>query len=219
LSTAAIILARGGSKGIPRKNLQTVGGLSLLEWAIAACHAAEEVDAVFVSTEDAEIAAVAAKHGATVIDRPDALATDEATSADALAHSVAMLDAEYDTFVNVQCTTFPSIAADIDATVRALRDTDADSSLTVKREIDFLWRVGLDGYGFPVTQYDRKARQEATSEYAVTGAAYAIRRDIFEKTGQLPAGRVALVETSGECVDIDTPHDLAIARAIYDQRK
>ncbi|HWH96886.1 MAG TPA: NTP transferase domain-containing protein, partial [Pseudolysinimonas sp.] len=84
----AVIPARGGSKGVPGKNLRRVGGMPLIGRAVAAARAASRVDRVVVSTDDDEIAAVAREWGAEVVDRPAALAGDTASSESALMHTL-----------------------------------------------------------------------------------------------------------------------------------
>ena len=91
--TVAVIPARGGSKGVPRKNLRRVGGVPLVARAIAAARASATVDLVVVSTDDDEIAATAKEWGAEVIQRPAALADDTASSESALLHALDALEA------------------------------------------------------------------------------------------------------------------------------
>lgn len=212
MGVAAVILARGGSKGIPRKNLQPINGKPLVAWAVEACLRAEEVDSVFVSTEDAEIAEAARLAGASIVDRPTELALDTTTSSDALRHAALEIGEVYDILVNVECTTFPQSHQDIDATIHAIREKDADSAVTVKNHVVFLWRERPDGFAFPVNQYEQSRRQDAAPEYSLTGAAYAVRRESFLRTGQLVNGRIALVKTHGWKVDINTTEDLEYAR-------
>jgi CMP-N-acetylneuraminic acid synthetase len=87
----AVIPARGGSKGVPGKNLRRVGGRSLVERAVDSCCAARHVEAVYVSTNDAEVIRLAAGAGASVIIRPPALAGDTASSESALLHALDQL--------------------------------------------------------------------------------------------------------------------------------
>ena len=98
-----VIPARGGSKGIPRKNIRPFAGKPLIAWSIEAALAARGLDRVAVSTEDAEIAEVAARFGAEVLWRPAELATDEATTIAVLTHIAATVP-EAETFVVLQPT-------------------------------------------------------------------------------------------------------------------
>src|SRR5919112_939049 len=114
--TVAVIPARGGSKGVPGKNLRRVGGRSLIVRAVHACQAADAVDAVYVSTDDYEIASAATQAGANVIIRPDDIAGDTATSESAILHALQQLGAagvEPEVLVLVQCTSPFILPADL----------------------------------------------------------------------------------------------------------
>ena len=104
MKTIAIIPARGGSKGIPRKNLYPFNGKPLIYWNIEAALQAELVDQIVVSTDDAEIAEASRAAGATVIMRPDGISTDIASSEDALVRVLESLDAQPELTVFLQCT-------------------------------------------------------------------------------------------------------------------
>lgn len=218
MHAVAIILARGGSKGIPRKNLRHVYGRTLLDWAIQAATDATTIRTVYVSTEDAEIAAEARRHGATVIDRPMELATDAATSAEALLHAIDHIEPEADVIVDVPPTCPTQTGMDIDQVVVALDTMNADSAISVWREQVCLWRRGPDGYGVPLNQFEQKCRQESPPEYVLSGAAVAARRDIFLRTRQLICGRIALVNLDELQVDINDPVDLKFAEIVLHER-
>ncbi len=133
----AIIPARGGSKRLPRKNLYPFFGRPLMQWAVEACRAAELVDDVFVSTEDAEIAALAKKLGVGVIDRPKALAEDDVWTQEVLKHAVAELEKRghtYDVIVRVQANSPQVEGAKIDEAVAKLRTADRWEIFSVDEE-------------------------------------------------------------------------------------
>src|SRR5437016_13441467 len=92
VTVVAIIPARGGSRGIPSKNLRTVGGVALVARAVACARAATTIDRVVVTTDDATIRQAALHAGATVVDRPSDLAGDEASSESALLHALDELE-------------------------------------------------------------------------------------------------------------------------------
>src|SRR4051812_20547181 len=87
-----VIPARGGSKGIPRKNIKMIAGKPLIAWTIEAAKKSKLMDRFVVSTEDAEIAQIARKYGADVLDRPKSLATDTATGISVIQHAVSVFD-------------------------------------------------------------------------------------------------------------------------------
>lgn len=216
MNTAAIILARAGSKGVPGKNLRRIGDNSLLGWAIESCHRATFVNAVYVSTEDGAIAKEAETYGATVIWRPEELATDTASGADAFRHAVLHVPKEYDALVCVEATCFPTYGRNIDRTILALDLMQADSAVTVRRECVFLWRERPDGYAYPLF-HECRNRQEMPAEWRLTGEAFAVRRDIFERTGEVITGRVALVKVEENQVDIDELFDFEVAKLLYER--
>jgi CMP-N-acetylneuraminic acid synthetase len=126
MDVLGLIPARGGSKGIPRKNLAPVGGKPLLEWTVEAARAATELTRVVVSTEDDEIAAAA---GVDVLRRPDELAEDETPMLDVIRHAVAELSP--DVVVLLQPTSPLRRPEHIDAAVRLLLESDADAVVSV----------------------------------------------------------------------------------------
>ncbi|WP_344098237.1 cytidylyltransferase domain-containing protein, partial [Streptomyces stramineus] len=142
----AVIPARGGSKGVPAKNLAEVGGVPLVARAVRACRAARLVTDVVVSTDDPAIAATARGAGAVVVHRPPAIAGDTATSEAAVLHALdafeAMSGTPVGTVLLVQCTSPFLTGGDIDAVAAAVAEDGADSALTVAPFHGFVWRAG-----------------------------------------------------------------------------
>ena len=126
-----VICARGGSKGLPDKNILDLGGKPLIAWTVAAAQGATRLDRTIVSTDSPRIADAARAHGADVpFLRPPELASDTAKITDALIHAVETLGGGYDVVVLLQATSPFRTSTDIDATVAALRDTGAESAVT-----------------------------------------------------------------------------------------
>ncbi|WP_432056956.1 cytidylyltransferase domain-containing protein [Streptomyces sp. bgisy022] len=167
----AVIPARGGSKGVPAKNLAPVGGVPLVARAVRACRAARHVTDVVVSTDDPVIADVARRAGAEVVLRPAALSGDTATSEAAVLHALdAHEDAHggpVDVVLLVQCTSPFLTSGDVDAVAAAVAAGRADSAVTVAPFHGFLWRDGGDG-GDGASGGDRADGQDARG--AATGA-------------------------------------------------
>ncbi|WP_143626384.1 acylneuraminate cytidylyltransferase family protein, partial [Streptomyces viridosporus] len=140
----AVIPARGGSKGVPAKNLAPVGGVPLVARAVRACRAARYVTDVVVSTDDRAIAAVARQAGAEVVLRPAAIAGDTATSEAAVLHALeaheALHGAPVDVVLLVQCTSPFLLGEDVDGVAGAVVDRGADTAVTVAPFHGFLWR-------------------------------------------------------------------------------
>ncbi|MGW7411603.1 cytidylyltransferase domain-containing protein [Streptomyces sp. NPDC054863] len=137
----AVIPARGGSKGVPGKNLAEVGGVPLLVRAVRACLAARHVSEVVVSTDDDTIAAVALGAGAEVVVRPGELAGDSATSEAAVLHALDAQEHDPAVVLLVQCTSPFLTGEDVDGVAGAVLG-GADTAVTVAPFHGFVWREG-----------------------------------------------------------------------------
>lgn len=214
----AIIPARGGSKGIPGKNLRDVGGRSLIRRAVDACTAARLVDAVVVSTDDDGIAAEAARGGATIVHRPADIAGDTASSESALVHALAEEDgARPDVVVFVQATSPFIDPVSIDRAVHRVRGGECDSVFAAVAAHEFLWRVDTGGNAVGVNHDSsvRLRRQDRDAQWRETGAFYVMRADGLLAGGHRFFGRVGIEEVDARhAIEIDTPADLETARAI-----
>jgi len=217
---AVIIPARGGSKGVPRKNLRTVGGVSLIGRAVEAAVAARSVGSVWVSTEDGEIAATARAHGAGIIARPVELAGDETSSEAVLLHALDALEARGvhpSITVFVQCTAPFLQSDDIDGVVDRLLGENADSAFAATYFPGFLWETGPDGDARAVAHdaLERKRRQDLARRYLEAGSVYAFRTNGFRAAQARFFGRIVLYEVPRErCWEIDDESDLVIAEAL-----
>lgn len=221
MSVLAIIPARGGSKGIPRKNVRRVAGKPLVAHTIEQARHARHIDRVVVSTDDAEVAAIARQYGAEVIWRPDALSGDTATSESALLHGLDHLrEAEGytpDLVVFLQCTSPLTLAEDIDGVVQALLDEAADSALAVTPFHHFLWRRHDDGEaeGINHDKSVRLRRQDKEPQFLETGAVYVMRTPGFKAAQHRFFGKTALYAMPPErCLEIDEPEDLLVAETL-----
>lgn len=214
----AVIPARGGSKGIPDKNLQTVGGVPLLVRAIRSCQSANQINLVVVSTDSDQIATMALEAGAKVIRRPVELSTDESTSEMALLHVLDELEKESirpDSLAFVQCTTPFVEPSDIDGTVQLL--SSFDSALTVAPSHRFVWKHDEteNGIGVNHSPLHRVRRQELRPEFIETGGVYAMKTTGLIANGHRFFGKIGLhVVPIDRAIEIDDYSDLSIARAL-----
>jgi CMP-N-acetylneuraminic acid synthetase len=182
----AIIPARGGSKGIPRKNILPLAGKPLIAYNIEQARLAHSVNRVVVSTDDAEIGAIARQYGAEVVWRPAEISGDSASSESALLHVLESLQAAEgyrpDVLVFLQCTSPLTLAEDIDGTLQALLDAQADTALAVIPFHYFVWKPQPDGdaVGINHNKGYRPLRQEREPQYLETGAVYVMRVPGFE---------------------------------------
>ena len=220
----AIIPARGGSKGVPRKNIRDLAGKPLIYWTIKAALDSGVVDRLVVSTEDAEIAEVAKSCGAEVVMRPLELASDTALTEPVMHHVLEELEKEGyvpDYVSLIQCTS-PFLTGDV---ARAVYEKlvhnphKYDSCGTYyKPHYAFRWKKTDDDYfvsEYPVQ--NRPRRQDLNLEYAYcgAGACYIISTELFKKTGNRYGGndaRIGGVEVpESDALQIDSELDLLIA--------
>ena len=218
--TAAIILARGGSKGLPGKNLTKLGGVSLVGRSVLAASKAAGVDTVWVSTDDAAIAAEAQAFGAEVIERPASLSGDTASSESGWLHAVSMIELQYpglSRLVFLQCTSPFTRGTDIDACLTAMAEKNADCGLSVAQDHYFYWQRDEDGLGFGTNHAhleQRKRRQDLPDSFRETGAIYCANAAPFKAHGQRFCGTVALCLIDRPALEIDSHSDLAEAEAL-----
>ncbi|MFN8443083.1 MAG: acylneuraminate cytidylyltransferase family protein [Caldilineaceae bacterium] len=218
MNITAIIPARGGSKGILRKNLQPLAGKPLVAHTIQQASAAQTIDRVIVSTDDAEIGAVAQCYGAKVVWRPAAISDDTASSESALLHVLDTIQQSAETLpdllVFLQCTSPLTLASDIDGTVQALLTQKADTALAVTPFHYFLWQQGENGDAVGVN-HDKRVRllrQQRAPQYRETGAVYVMRIAGFLQAKHRFFGKTALYVIPAErCLEIDDPFDLQMA--------
>lgn len=228
MRTIAFIFARGGSKGIPRKNLQDLGGTPLIGHSIACARATSGVERVIVSTDDPEIAETARHFGAeTPFLRPAELATDRAPEILAWQHALKETEAlhgPFDAFLSIPTTAPLREVCDLENVLRAFAFGDADFVITVTpaRRSPYFNMVTLDGAGFARLAADGEAiatRQEAPRVFDMTTVAYAAAPDFIRAGKKLFEGRVRAVEVpAARALDLDEPLDLEIARFLFARR-
>lgn len=214
-TVVSIIPARGGSKGIERKNVVPFLGAPLLAHTVDQSLSSERVDHTYVSTDDDEIAAVGRQAGASIIDRPDELAGDYSPTEEALLHAVDELrqrGVDPDVVVLLQCTSPLRRRHDVDDAVTLVTEEGYDSALSACEDHSFFWRD--DGEGVEPVNYDpadRPMRQEMDRRYRENGSIYVVRTEILEEAGCRLGGSVG-VHTMPEQLsfEIDTPEDLEL---------
>jgi N-acylneuraminate cytidylyltransferase len=219
----AIVPARGGSKGIPRKNVRMLAGKPLIAHSILDAREARLIDKVYVSTDDLEIAEVSRKYGAEVIDRPKKFASDTASSESALIHALSeieKLDTSPDWLVFLQCTSPIRAGADIDRAIAQLQDENADSLLSVSPSHRFLWEE-VDGVAKSIN-YDyrhRQRRQDMKPQYVENGSIYIFKPWVLKDLENRLGGKVSMFlmsEAAGW--EIDSILDFEIAEFLLNKQ-
>ncbi len=176
--TVAIIPARGGSKGLQKKNIYPVAGKPLLSWTIQQALASKSIDKVFVSTDSLIISSIAREYGAEVIERPAKLAGDKSSSESAISHALEVIEVEYDmpvsTVVFLQATSPLRKPGDIDTAVEVFRREGADSLISVTKADDLtLWESREGKWESVNFDYrHRGMRQDRPTQFIENGSIY-----------------------------------------------
>lgn len=218
----AIIPARGGSKGIPRKNIKYLCGKPLIYWTIAAALKSKHITKVFVSTDDQEIANISEDYGADIIMRPEEISGDTATSESAILHALDYIELREinlpEITVFLQCTAPLILPEDIDGTIAKMKSKKADSALTVAPFHYFLWNK--QGKGINHNKHKRVLRQQNDSQFIETGSVYAFKTELFREKEHRFFGKTAVnVVAEERCFEIDEPADLKVAEVLLRNQK
>lgn len=222
-----LVLARGGSKGVPGKNLLKMGGTSLLGHAIRSAREATTLDRLVLSTEDEALAKEGRAHGIDVpFQRPAELATDTAGTFEVVRHAVDWLarneNWRADVIVILQPTTPFRRGHHIDAVVNRMRETGSDAALAL-RPVDYppqwMYALSEEGRAKPFIEGEWPSRrQDATPVYQSSGMVYALKvARLDTATPMNSESLAATVVSQEESVNIDTPVDLALARALWSE--
>lgn len=220
-SVLAIIAARGGSKGVPGKNIVPIAGRPLIQWSIDAARKSSHVDRLILSSDDAAIIEVAKRAGCDVpFIRDAALATDEASSMDVVADALRRVPG-HDIVALLQPTSPLRTAADIDGALMRLVESGAPACVSVREAEDHpYWTFRLDSAGrlarFTEPDGDLpQRRQDLPPAWCLNGAVYAARVDWFMRARTfLSDETVGFVMPADRSLDIDTFADIERLRNI-----
>lgn len=222
------IFARGGSKGVPRKNVRLLAGKPLIAYAIETALASQNIERLIVSTDDDEIAEVALKHGAEVpFIRPAELAADDAPEWLAWQHAIRALELnapKIGVFVSIPTTSPLRIVEDIDHCILLLKDSDADIVITATHahRSPYYNMIVIDNESDANLVIQPKSdihhRQSAPPVYDMTTIAYAARPEFIMRSSSLFDGKVkAVIVPAERALDIDTELDFKFAEYLMEQ--
>ena len=217
-----VIPARGGSKGIPRKNVRLLDGQPLISYSINVAKSSEYVDDVVVTTDDSEIALLSEKFGASVIRRSEELSTDETpldpVVYDAMVQKEKLAFDEYDLVITLQPTSPLIKTSTLDKVIEKFEDFAIDSVITVVDDRRLSWGYDENNERFFPNYIERKNRQDLPKDFKETGAILATRRKFVNEFSRLGTN-IDIVEVSQEeSVDVTNYEDWWIAEK-YLQRK
>lgn len=220
MTTIAIIPARGGSKGIPRKNLALCGGEPLLYWTL---QAAQEslLDEAYVSSDDDEIRLYVATAGfpkVKPLERPQRLAEDDTPSSAVLEHHLA--ERQWDVGLMLQPTSPLREGRHINEALNLLELSDADCVVSVVEDHPLLWMGDVTAPEPTFNTTRRPRRQDITGLWRENGAIYVFKRAAWDLTRNQVCGRVVLYRMSEEQrIDVDTSLDLLLADVMLKSRE
>jgi N-acylneuraminate cytidylyltransferase len=213
-----IIPARGGSKGIPKKNIINFANKSLIGHSITQALKSNYITDVVVSSDCDEIIKISESYGAKTIKRPDNLSTDEATSESALLHTIKSLDNEYDYIVFLQATSPLRTTEDINNCIITLINGNFDSVFSASILEDMLiWRLENDNLKSVNYDYkNRKRRQDSEKQYVENGSIYVFKKNGFIINNNRLFGKIGLsLMENWKMFEIDSLEDLELCEIIF----
>lgn len=222
----AIIPARGGSKGLPGKNIKLLNGKPLIAYTIECALKSEKISHVVVSTDSHEIAEIAMKYGAEVpFLRPDYLATDEAKAIDNYIYTIHRLTEVYnediDSFIVLQPTSPLRLPEDIDRAISMFQEKQADSVISYTQEAHpIFWHKYMDEEGRLINIFDDTLanRQDLHKSYYPNGAIYVFKRSIIESGVYYTENTFAYIMPRNRSIDIDYIEDFQYTEFILSQK-
>ncbi len=223
MRTLGLIPARGGSKGIPRKNIKLLAGKPLIAWTIEAALASKMLDAIVVSTDDEEIARVAREFGADVpFMRPAALAGDDSPGIDPVLHALENLPS-FDTVLELPPTAPLRTVEDIEGCIGAARAAGAPAVSVTEpwSHPNWMYRVGSNGRLEPLIAGALvPRRQDLPKAYALNGALYYAATDWLKRNRTfITAETIGYVMPRERSVDLDTKLDWELCEFLLNKRK
>lgn len=225
MDSIAVIPARGGSVGLPGKNVRPLLGVPLVARCVEAARYSRYLRAVYVSTDDPDIAQVSKTAGAEVIIRPDDLSNSTASSEAALLHALEWLgqsgQAVPEYLVFLQCTSPFTRAQDIDSVLEKMVQKGAAAAFSVVEDHGFIWQEDDAGFALGIThdaEKPRPRRQDLKPRYRENGAIYAMRVADFLKKRERFCGPTVMVPVAGPAFEIDDQSDWDIVEAFLKAR-
>ena len=216
-----VIIARGQSKGLPRKNILDLGGKPVIAWSIESARDSRHLDRTVFSTEDKEIADIARRHGGDVpFLRPADLASDESLVEEAVIHAVDALEETYEFAVLLQASSPLRTGADIDACIEhcVRRKASACAAVTIPGDTPYKMYTMDDGERL-IPAIDQKCkiqrRQDLPVVYKPNGCVFVAEIDWLRRSGLfLNSNTIGYLMPADRSIDIDTIRDLQLARLI-----
>ncbi len=220
-----IIPARGGSKGVPRKNIREVAGRPLIAYTIAAAQASHLMTRCLVSTDDKATAEISMALGCEVLERPAELAQDDTSTIAVVKHVFSVLEAQGDKFdygVILQPTSPLRTGPEIDAALQALQQSDVDSVVSVYQVSDHhparMYKIDNGQLVSFDERFSSARRQELPPVYHRNGAIYAFHRHLLNQDTLTGSRILPYIMAEDRSLNIDTEYDLVLADYILSRK-
>lgn len=226
-----VIAARGGSKGVPRKNIKLLGGMPLIAYKIISAQKCQYDKRIIVSTDDDEIADISKKYGADVpFIRPKELATDSASSIDVVLHAMDWVSENDTRKYDYVCLLEPSSPfasyRDLDEALRILDECRGDTLLGMKEvevTTNFIHPLdengGLSEFYYALENLSSLRRQDQKREYTMNGCMYISRWNYFVKNKMFHSVKsIPYIMPEEKSIEIDTLFDYEIARMLIEKK-
>jgi len=198
MNIVAIILSRGNSKAIPKKNIRKFCGKPLLNWSIEQAQNTKNISSVWVSSDNEEILNIAKKENAEIIKRPKSLSTDKSSSESGWIHAIKEVEKKQkiDLVVALQATSPIRESKDLDKAIKKFKRVKADSMFSCSKLSDFfLWKKQNNRYTSLNYDYKRrKRRQEIKKQYLENGSFYLFKPEILKKCNNRLGGKIDMIE-------------------------
>lgn len=213
-----VIPARGGSKGIPKKNIINFVDQPLISHSITQSLKSKYITDVVVSSDSDEILKISETYGVISLKRPDEISTDTSSSESALLHTIETLNGNYDYVVFLQATSPLRTTEDIDNCIETLINNNLDSVFSASILEDMLiWK--LSNETLESVNYDyknRKRRQDSEIQYVENGSIYVFKKEGFIKNKNRLFGKIGLsLMDSWKMFEIDSLEDLELCELIF----
>jgi CMP-N,N'-diacetyllegionaminic acid synthase len=220
-NNVAIILARGGSKGIPRKNLKNFCGKPLIAWSIEQAKTAKNISSVWLSSDDEKILSLGRKYGIEVVKRPKSLCGNFSTAEDGYLHAINKIQKnkkKIDLVIGLQATSPIRESLDIDNAIKKFYKFNYDSMISASPIGDFfIWGKNKKGIWNSIN-YDhmhRPRRQEFPEQYEENGSFYMFKPEILLKYNNRLGGKIGISEMEyWKHFEIDEPEDIFLCEVI-----
>ncbi len=214
----AIILARGGSKGIPNKNILDFCGIPLVAWSVIQAKLTKEIDEVYISSDSNKILEIGLQYGAKIIKRPDNISGDLAKSEEAVVHALSTLQEEYSCVIMLEPTAPLRRINDLSNAIKIFKDSNYDSAFSSAELQDFLiWKH--ENKKLKSINYDynkQEPRQLRDKEYVENGAIYMFKPEIIIEKSNRFGGNIGMIPNAfWQSFEIDEKEDWEFVELIF----